>query len=296
MPQVSEEQILLISLSDIEAGDEHNCRYQISQSSVFSLAENIELHGLQTPVSVRVPDPSEGIDKPYVLVSGFRRYKAHLALARDKIKAIVSDVDKNTAMYLNFNENVQRSQLTFYEEAMAIKKMGLAGFPRKYVAKQISQSDRYVQERIRLLAMPIEVQELVRDGILRQNDLEQLSRYKIKAEFDEAVAKVRKAAASGKRISVPKANKTKRDKATTCKSRKVEDIANAKKWIQAQGYSDPFFDTFIAWCLGHCHDLSLMAALRKIIPSVEINMDGLPWMDQEEEESWIPGESKMDTQ
>jgi ParB/RepB/Spo0J family partition protein len=89
------------------------------------LVESIRENGQHFPIIVRViPDTSP---KKYEVVSGYRRVRALTELSIPEVKAIVRDLDDDTAYKISFMENEKRKNLTGVDKAHAIAKLRVLG-------------------------------------------------------------------------------------------------------------------------------------------------------------------------
>ena len=91
-------------------------RRVFKEEAIRELAESIEPYGLIQPIIVRRTTRNK-----YEIVAGERRYRASKLAAREKISAIVVDVDQEEASKLALIENIQREELNPLEEARAYK-------------------------------------------------------------------------------------------------------------------------------------------------------------------------------
>jgi ParB-like nuclease domain len=104
----------MIALSEIR--HDQNVRQELLGEEVDALAQSIALLGQLTPVSVR-PDRENG---GYVLIAGHKRYAALAQLGHTEIRAEVRQDGEHEASE-RATENIVRSQLNPYEEAIAVK-------------------------------------------------------------------------------------------------------------------------------------------------------------------------------
>lgn len=126
------------------------------------LADSIREEGLAQPVLLR-PDPAK--QGKFILVAGERRYRSFKLLNRAAIPSYVRPLNEEQALKLQIIENLQREDVNPMKEArgfeMLIKE-------KKYttasISEQIGKSIDYVQERIRLVQLIPEIQDLVRSG------------------------------------------------------------------------------------------------------------------------------------
>ncbi len=210
-------QTILIPLSDVYSDDDFNCRGPIAPIDVAELAQDIQLNGLQFPITVQ---PSEDVDHeipcPWRIIAGHRRYKAFEVLGRDGkefwlIPAMVRrGLSEIQARVLNLGENIKRKDLNILQEAKALEKLYEAGVPRDHVAKLLSKSSGWVQNRYALLSLPEDIQQECANGIINQQQIKQL--YSLRHDplkQYEAVKLIKAARARGQKIKhVGKRKKT----------------------------------------------------------------------------------------
>lgn len=99
-----------IEIASIQNPPFHD-RYSVDTSSIRTLAEDISIHGLINPISVRKLDSGE-----YQRIAGYRRIEAHKLLGKTVIPAIVfenkNDID---VIELMFSENHHREDPSEYD-------------------------------------------------------------------------------------------------------------------------------------------------------------------------------------
>lgn len=136
-----------------------------SIDGIEELANSIRNLGLIEPVVVR---RTKG-EKPYELIAGHRRLKACKMLGCKTIKAVILNVNDKDAYLIAIAENLQRKSLNPIEEAVSyynyVHKKGWGGLSE--LAKNIGKSPAYISMYIKLLELPVEVQELIAKGELK---------------------------------------------------------------------------------------------------------------------------------
>ena len=122
---------------------------------IEELAENIKEHGLLQPITVVKKD-----DK-YMIVSGERRYKAHLYNKAKTIIALILTSSDEQVEELTLIENIQRSDLTDFEVAKYILKLWQSGrYAKKSdLATRIGKSDTFVSKAFSSLKLNSEILE-----------------------------------------------------------------------------------------------------------------------------------------
>lgn len=150
-----------ISLGDIDPNPDQP-RRTFSDESIAQLAQSIREQGVLQPILVT---PQNG--GRYRIVAGERRWRASRAAGLDKVPVIVRDLDVIQQMEIALIENLQREDLNPIEVAQGIRSlMQQCGYTQETVANRLSKSRPAVANLLRLLTLPEEVIELVRQGSL----------------------------------------------------------------------------------------------------------------------------------
>src|SRR3982750_4419093 len=99
----------------------------------------------------------------FQIVAGERRYQAAVQAGLHELPAVIRDVDETEMLELALIENIQRKDLTPFEEAEALH--GLAescGYTHEDLARRLGKSRTSITESLALTAMPDEVRSLCR--------------------------------------------------------------------------------------------------------------------------------------
>lgn len=152
----------MIRISEIAPREQP--RKTFEREALETLAESIANYGVLQPILVRESTTVEGM---YEIIAGERRWRAARMAGLSEIPAVVFSGDDLKAAQVALIENIQREDLNPVEEAMGydslIERFGLT---QDEVAKQVGKSRSAVTNMLRLLALPDEVLELLRDGEL----------------------------------------------------------------------------------------------------------------------------------
>lgn len=133
-------------------------RTEFEQGPLEDLARSIEAHGVMQPIIVR-----KSI-KGYTLVAGERRLRASKLAHKTTIPAIIKSLSDEEMMILSVIENLQRENLTPLEEAESYKHlMERLNLTQQEVADTLGKSRPYIANMVRLLSLPSEVRELIRN-------------------------------------------------------------------------------------------------------------------------------------
>lgn len=126
------------------------------------LAVSIKEHGVIQPIIVRK------VENKYEIIAGERRYKASTMAGLTKIPAIVKNLDDKESSKVALIENLQRRDLSPIEEARTYQKILELepGMTQEELAATMGKTQSAVSNKIRLLALPDEVQDaLLNDKI-----------------------------------------------------------------------------------------------------------------------------------
>ena len=94
----------------------HQPRVRFDYNELEGLASSVSTNGLLQPINVRaLPDGR------FELISGERRLRAARMVGMTKIPCIVMNVSDEQSALFAIIENVQRQNLDFFEEAVAIE-------------------------------------------------------------------------------------------------------------------------------------------------------------------------------
>ncbi len=142
--------------------DRDQPRQKFNDESLSELADSIAQHGVLQPILVR-PMPEGG----YRIVAGERRWRASRLAGKTTIPVIVRNLSETEAMTFALVENLQREDLNPVDEAQGYKQlMEVTGMTQEQAAKQVGRSRSAVANSLRLLGLPGEALELLRDGKL----------------------------------------------------------------------------------------------------------------------------------
>ena len=152
-----------LRISDIEPRSDQP-RKTFERESLEQLADSISVFGVIQPIIVRENALLSGT---YEIIAGERRWRASKMAGLSEIPVVVIDGDELKSAQIALIENLQREDLNPIEEALAyndlIEKFDLT---QDQVAKQVGKSRSTVTNTLRLLDLPDEVLELVKQGTL----------------------------------------------------------------------------------------------------------------------------------
>lgn len=121
------------------------------------LADNIRQYGLLQPVTVR---PVGG--GRYELIAGERRLRACALIGEAHIRATVLNVGEEEAALLTMAENLQREDLSFFEEAEGYRRLTEdLRLTQQQLAEKLGRQQSTIANKLRLLRLSPEVREAV---------------------------------------------------------------------------------------------------------------------------------------
>lgn len=137
-------------------------RKHFDEGELNDLANSIRAHGVLQPILVR---PIVG--GRYEIVAGERRWRAAQRAGLHAIPAVVRELDEVEVLEIAIVENVQRTDLNPIEEAQGFQAL-IDRFHRtqQEIADAVGKSRPHIANMLRLLALPDDLQEMVRDGRL----------------------------------------------------------------------------------------------------------------------------------
>jgi ParB family transcriptional regulator, chromosome partitioning protein len=139
-------------------------RRTFNEAELEELTESIRTRGVLQAILVR-PDPAR--EEMFEIVAGERRWRAARRAGLTVIPAVVRELDDRDVLEIGIVENVQRADLNSMEEAEAYKALiDRFGRTQESVATQVGKSREHVSNTMRLLQLPDDVREHVREGRL----------------------------------------------------------------------------------------------------------------------------------
>ena len=212
-------EVVVLSISDIEP-NRAQPRKDFDDESLKELSNSILEHGVLQPILVRPL-----IGGGYQIVAGERRYRASRLAGLQEIPVMIRELSDEQTMELALIENLQRENLSPLEEAQGYKSLiDDYSLSQEQVAKTVGKSRSAVANTIRLLALPDEVKELLRDNKLSAGHARAL----LSIENDELILFAAKEVAE-KNLSV-------RETESLCKKFIQDKPKKAKKTLSKSSY------------------------------------------------------------
>src|SRR5947208_14403816 len=158
-----------------------------SLGNIEELAASIREKGVLEPILIRVSGPNR-----YQIISGERRYRAALLAGLDEIPAIELDVDDQEMLEIALVENIQRKDLTPFEEAEGLYILQQKfGYTHERISQVIGKSRTTVTETLLLNDIPDRIRAMCREaGISNKSLLIQIARAGSEAAMEEMLHRV----------------------------------------------------------------------------------------------------------
>jgi ParB family chromosome partitioning protein len=156
-----EEEIREVELERVRPGKSQS-RKVFDEEKLAELAQSIRENGLLQPIVVREAEKGR-----YEIIAGERRWRACQLAGIKKITVIVRSYSEQAATTASLIENIQRENLNPLEEAEAYQVlMKRFGLTQEEVSRRVGKSRPFIANMLRLLNLPPEIKEMVREGLL----------------------------------------------------------------------------------------------------------------------------------
>ncbi len=158
-------QIILVEQESI-LPNPNQPRLRFDFDELNGLAESIRNNGLLQPLTVR--PSAEG---RFELIAGERRLIAARMVGISKLPCILMDIDDEKSALFSLIENIQRQNLGFFEEALAIDKLSKDfGLTREEISKKLGKAQSTIANKLRLLGLSEEEQlKIVQCGLTERH-------------------------------------------------------------------------------------------------------------------------------
>ena len=144
---------------------------------IDSLAQSIKQNGLLQPLTVRRTDDG------YQLVAGERRLRAAKMLGMEFVPCIPVTITERNSAVMALIENIQRKDLSYFDEAEAIAKLiDFYGMTQEDAAIKLGKSQPSIANKLRLLKLDEEVREKLSEYGLTERHARALLRLKCKSQ------------------------------------------------------------------------------------------------------------------
>ena len=136
-------------------------RRNFDEAKMQELADSIRARGVLQPLLVRPKDAG------FEIIAGERRWRAAQMAGLHEIPALIRALSDDEAAAAAIIENVQRTDLDPVEEAEGYKRLSTDfALTQEAIAEATGKSRSYIANAVRLLTLPEEVLEMLREGQL----------------------------------------------------------------------------------------------------------------------------------
>lgn len=141
---------------------------RVEIGDLSELVSSIKQKGVLEPLLVRPSD----VGGRFMIISGERRYRASLEAGLTELPCIEMDVDDRDVAEISLIENLQRKDLTPFEEADGLRALSERfGYKHEEIAAKIGKSRTTITESLSLAAIPQEIRELCRRADISSKSL-----------------------------------------------------------------------------------------------------------------------------
>jgi len=168
----SRESVFQIEVEKIKPNP-YQPRRDFKEEELKDLAESIRAHGILQPlvISKIERETENGTEVEYQLIAGERRLMAAKMVGLERVPAIIRNIDdKRYKLELALIENIQRSNLNPLEAAKAYARLQEEfNLTQMEIAARVGKSRESVANTMRLLKLPLPIQEALAQGKINES-------------------------------------------------------------------------------------------------------------------------------
>lgn len=171
MYSLSDKKLLMLRPDDIKPS-KNQPRKVFDEYELKLLADSIRSSGIIQPLAVR-----KSLDGKYEIIAGERRYIAAKMVGLRRIPCVLHKTDDKTAAIYSIMENLQRQDLSFFEEAEAINRLILNfGMSQLEIASRLGIAQSTLSNKLRLLRLNSDQRERIMTARLSERHARALLR------------------------------------------------------------------------------------------------------------------------
>lgn len=165
----------IIPISQIEPNPDQP---RVEIGDLTDLTSSIKQKGVLEPLLVK-----PGNDGTWMIIAGERRWRAANLAGLREVPCIELDIDEQAIAEIALIENMQRKDLTVWEEADGLAALSIRyGYTHEDIAKKIGKSRSTVTESLTIAGLPSDIRQKCREAdISAKSTLLEIAR-----QFDEA--------------------------------------------------------------------------------------------------------------
>lgn len=154
---------LMVPIEQITANPDQPRRH-FEPAALQELADSLRQRGVLQPLIVRKHPKDDGL---YQIVAGERRWRAAQMAQLHELPVIIRDLSDTEVLEVAIIENIQRADLNAIEEAASFQQlMDRFGHTQEKLAEALNKSRSHIANLLRLLTLPDQIQDYVKDGKL----------------------------------------------------------------------------------------------------------------------------------
>ncbi len=162
-------------------------RKHFYSDELTKLAKSISQEGILQPLIIRINDGE------YQLVSGERRLRAAKIAGLKTVPCIIVNMTERNSALMALVENIQRENLSFFEEASAIQSLiTVYGMTQEDAAIRLGLAQSTVANKLRLLRIPGDEQQVIMDMGLSERHARALLKLKSKSDRVDVLERIHK--------------------------------------------------------------------------------------------------------
>jgi len=221
---------------------------------IRDLADSIREKGVLEPLLVRYIPREDS----YYIISGERRYHAAQAAGLHELPCIEKIADEAETLELALIENLQRKDLTPFEEADGLQRLAdQFDYTHDDIAKKIGRARSSVTETMSLRLIPDDVRRAcIEKGIHSKSVLLQIARQSTEKQMREMVQRVAQGGMT-------------RDEARRARKEEIESAPRPQPFVFDYESEDGSFQVRIRFRRSQVSGEELAAALRAILRKLE---------------------------
>jgi ParB family chromosome partitioning protein len=132
-------------------------RTDFDENDISKLAESIMQNGILQPLTVRKNDSGM-----YELIAGERRLRAAKMCGLKTVPCILKSISSRNSAILALVENIQREDLSFFDEAIAIRQLiDFYGMTQEDAALKLGRAQSTIANKLRLLKLTDEERNII---------------------------------------------------------------------------------------------------------------------------------------
>ena len=164
---------------------EHQPRKLFSERAMAELTQSVREHGVLQPLLVIKSEDG------YSVIAGERRLRAAKLAGLERVPVMVLDKDSRECAEIALIENIQREQLSFFEEAEGYRRLcDEFSLTQAEIAQKLSKKQSTISNKMRLLRLPKTAQVIITANGLTERHARELLRISDKHLLFEALDRI----------------------------------------------------------------------------------------------------------